>query len=106
MADPKPSKDYQKELKDLYDTGTSDRDIDAAKQKQKEQSDMLMKQAAALAGPKKEEKKETPMDAIRALGESATKKPYKKGGMVKKMAKGGTASSRADGCAVRGKTRA
>ena len=32
----------------------------------------------------------------------------KKGGMVKtkKMAKGGTASSRADGCAVRGKTRA
>jgi hypothetical protein len=30
----------------------------------------------------------------------------KKGGAVKKMAKGGTASSRADGCAVRGKTRA
>jgi len=31
----------------------------------------------------------------------------KKGGMIKKMAKGGmTASSRADGCAVRGKTRA
>ena len=32
----------------------------------------------------------------------------KKGGKVKakKMAKGGTASSRADGCAVRGKTRA
>jgi hypothetical protein len=30
----------------------------------------------------------------------------KKGGMIKKMAKGGTASSRADGCAVRGKTKA
>ena len=30
----------------------------------------------------------------------------KKGGTVKKMAKGGTASSRADGCCVRGKTRA
>ena len=30
----------------------------------------------------------------------------KKGGTVKKMAKGGTASSRADGCAVRGKTKA
>lgn len=29
----------------------------------------------------------------------------KKGGMVKKMAKGGSASSRADGCAVKGKTR-
>jgi hypothetical protein len=31
---------------------------------------------------------------------------YKKGGTVKKMAKGGTASSRADGCCVRGKTKA
>jgi hypothetical protein len=30
---------------------------------------------------------------------------YKKGGSVKKMAKGGSASSRADGCAQRGKTR-
>jgi hypothetical protein len=30
----------------------------------------------------------------------------KKGGMIKKMSNGGTASSRADGCAVRGKTRA
>ena len=100
MAD----KDYQKELKDLYDTGTSDRDVEAAKQKQKAQYEMLMKQAASMMRP--EEKKETPMDAIRALGESATKKPYKKGGMVKKMAKGGTASSRADGCAIRGKTRA
>jgi len=30
----------------------------------------------------------------------------KKGGTVKKMAKGGSASSRADGCAIRGKTRA
>ena len=33
-------------------------------------------------------------------------KPVKKGGMIKKMAKGGTASSRADGCCVRGKTKA
>ena len=30
---------------------------------------------------------------------------YKKGGKVKKMAGGGSASSRADGCAVKGKTR-
>jgi hypothetical protein len=30
----------------------------------------------------------------------------KKGGKVKKMAKGGSASARADGCAIRGKTRA
>jgi hypothetical protein len=57
------SSDQQKELKDLYETGISDRDIAAAK-------------------------------------------GNKKGGVIKKMAKGGTASSRADGCAVRGKTRA
>jgi hypothetical protein len=31
---------------------------------------------------------------------------FKRGGKVKKMAKGGSASSRADGCAIRGKTRA
>lgn len=32
--------------------------------------------------------------------------PYKKGGKVKKMAKGGsTASKRADGCATKGKTK-
>lgn len=30
---------------------------------------------------------------------------YKKGGKVKNMAAGGSASSRADGCAVKGKTR-
>jgi hypothetical protein len=29
----------------------------------------------------------------------------KKGGAVKKMAKGGTASKRADGCATKGKTK-
>ena len=33
-------------------------------------------------------------------------KPVKKGGMIKKMAKGGmTASSRADGCCTKGKTK-
>ena len=32
-------------------------------------------------------------------------KPVKKGGMIKKFSKGGTASARADGCAVKGKTK-
>ena len=31
--------------------------------------------------------------------------PFKKGGKVKKMAKGGSASKRADGCATKGKTK-
>ena len=38
-------------------------------------------------------------------GEAYNDAGYKKGGKVKKMAKGGSASSRADGCAVKGKTR-
>jgi hypothetical protein len=37
--------------------------------------------------------------------ELAVDSGYKKGGKVKKMATGGSASSRADGCAVKGKTR-
>lgn len=37
--------------------------------------------------------------------EASRTTPYKKGGKVKKMAKGGTASSRADGIAERGKTK-
>jgi len=94
MADNKPSKDYQKELKDLYDTGTSDRDIDAAKQKQKAQYEALMKQGAAMGAPAKEEKKETPMDAL-----SKAAKKFKKGGKVS------SASSRADGCCTKGKTK-
>ena len=56
--------DQQKELKDLYETGISDKDIAAAK-------------------------------------------GNKKGGMIKKMASGGKVSqlAKANGCAVRGKTR-
>ena len=38
-------------------------------------------------------------------GMSYNESPFKKGGAVKKMAKGGSASNRADGCAVRGKTK-
>jgi hypothetical protein len=38
-------------------------------------------------------------------GEAYNDAGYKKGGKVKKMAKGGSASSRADGCATKGKTK-
>jgi hypothetical protein len=43
--------------------------------------------------------------APRLSDESLDYAGFKKGGAVKKMAKGGSASSRADGCAVRGKTK-
>ena len=46
------------------------------------------------------------MDQATDRGYEYTKKrPFKNGGAVKKMAKGGSASSRADGCAQRGKTK-
>lgn len=46
------------------------------------------------------------MDRATDRGYEYTKKrPFKNGGAVKKMAKGGSASKRADGCAIRGKTK-
>ena len=43
--------------------------------------------------------------APRLSDESLDYAGFKKGGAVKKMAKGGSASSRADGCATKGKTK-
>jgi hypothetical protein len=65
--------------------------------------------------PKNNEKVRQSQEAARAQMLDTIKKSMsgpnvpgeykKKGGMIKKMAKGGTASSRADGCVVRGKTK-
>ena len=49
-----------------------------------------------------EDKDYSAMDTLKRMGKKAL--GMKKGGCVK-MAKGGSASARADGCAVRGKTR-
>jgi len=88
MADKntKPSIDYQKELKDLYDTGTTDRQVDAAKQKQKE--------AATPVPAKAPPVKYAPSKEISKFNDN-----YKKGGKVS------SASSRADGIATKGKTK-
>ena len=113
------AKNYDNELKDLYDTGTSDRDIEAAKQKQKAQYEALMKQGAAMGAPAKEEEEETPMKAmmrgaLKANSAAQGMGPMKgtgmkKGGKVKAkcMASGGKVSqlSKANGIAVRGKSR-
>ena len=52
---------------------------------------------------------DTAADKRRRMEEEETKKKQapgmKHGGTVKKMAKGGTASKRADGCATKGKTK-
>lgn len=63
--------------------------------KKKEMYDAAVKKEA-------EDKDYSPMDAIKKMGKSVL--GLKKGGCVK-MAKGGSASARADGCAQRGKTR-
>jgi hypothetical protein len=56
------------------------------------------------AGTSMSDESKAQIDATNKGYEYATKNK-RKGGMVKKYAKGGSASSRADGCAVKGKTR-
>lgn len=58
----------------------------------------------ALAERRKK-KDGTPMTPAEEAAETQTTPGMKKGGAVKKMASGGSASKRADGCAIRGKTR-
>lgn len=55
----------------------------------------------------KQREKEAAQAAMKAAPSvvKATQPGMKKGGKVKKMASGGSASKRADGCAQRGKTR-
>jgi len=142
----KESKDYQKELKDLYDTGITDKQINEAKQKQKEISPLPEPKGYSvesnsskkpeptfksdvdniISGVKKADNKInealTPVRKVMVkaagkeepgllgeysgLSKNLSELKKKKGGMIKKMASGGSASSRADGCCVRGKTRA
>ena len=58
-----------------------------------------------LASSRKSKKDGTPMTPAEEAASVKTATPMKKGGSVKKMASGGSASKRADGCAIRGKTR-
>ena len=84
--------DYQKELKDRYDTGTTDEDIAVAKQKAAEMANMMKQPAGqGTMGPMQGMKK----------GGKVKAKP------VKKMASGGKVSqlAKANGIAVRGKSR-
>ena len=138
------AKNYQNELKDLYDTGITDRQINEAKQKQKEISRVPKPKEYSVestdskkpeptfksdvdnmvSGLKKVDRKiNDTLDPngilrkgmVKAAGKeergilgdySDLSRDFpelkkKKGGMIKS-----SASSRADGCCVRGKTRA
>ena len=88
----------------------------AAKKLDKDTKEFQAKQKAEFDKPRKNMPTENDMgpSVKKGIEEGLTKgmggkaMGMKKGGKVKvkKMAKGGTASSRADGCCVRGKTRA
>jgi hypothetical protein len=58
-----------------------------------------------LSQQRRKKKDGTEMTAAEEAAAVKTATPMKKGGQVKKMASGGSASKRADGCAIRGKTR-
>jgi hypothetical protein len=61
-------------------------------------------QNAKAAAEMKEQDKKKPDSTQAKINKMTNYGGYKKGGCVK-MSKGGSASSRADGCAVKGKTR-
>jgi len=126
--DTKESKDYQKELKDLYDTGITDKQIDDAKQNQPRDIALLGYSRygrSNLTGPQREigpsrlhqygagntfsdlEERDKNIDKAydQKIGPKMKKGGKVKAKPVKKMAKGGSASSRADGCCVKGKTK-
>ena len=77
-----------------------DKDI----RKKMEGMKMLTDVGETPASTSMSEESKAQIDATNKGYEYATKNK-RNGGMVKKMAKGGSASSRADGCAVKGKTR-
>jgi len=133
------AKDYQSELKDLYDTGITDRQINEAKQKQKEISRVPKPKEYSVestgskkpeptfksdvdnmvSGLKKVDRKiNDTLDPVRKVMIKAAGKEEpgilsKYSGLTKFVPEGkkkggsiSSASSRADGCCVRGKTRA
>ena len=86
--------DNQAELKELFETGTSDRQIQQAKERNKKDAELLIQQAKKNQA-KKGLKGYSSSEEVKKFDEN-----YKKGGKVS------SASKRADGCCIRGKTRA
>jgi hypothetical protein len=60
---------------------------------------------ALESAEKEKQEKEKAAQANMMTGSPGMAPGMKRGGAVKKMAKGGSASSRADGCAAKGKTK-
>ena len=97
--------DNQEELRQLYESGVSDRQMEAAKARNKADYELLMKQGMNLMRP--EEKKKTALDALKDLGEGGAKaaEEYRSKKSMKKGGKVSSASKRADGIATKGKTK-
>lgn len=79
------------------------RELSERRAKDPEQYDKQMEMYRAAKQKEKEDEDYSALDTLKEVGKKAF--GMKKGGKVKKMAKGGSASSRADGCAQRGKTK-
>jgi hypothetical protein len=65
----------------------------------------LVPKALSDSFEKEKQEKEKAAQANMMSGSPGMAPGMKRGGAVKKMAKGGSASSRADGCAAKGKTK-
>ena len=127
--------EYQQELNDLYEYGVTDKQIQDAKKKSEEiksKFDIENYKSKDVSSKKPEPTFKSDVDNIvsgvkkgytkiddtlnkgfaKAAGKTekgilntSISKDYKKGGMIKKYSKGGTASARADGIATKGKTK-
>lgn len=78
------------------------RELSERRAKDPEKYDKQMEMYRAAKQKEKEDEDYSAVDTLKEVGKKAL--GMKKGGCVK-MAKGGSASKRADGCAQRGKTR-
>jgi hypothetical protein len=84
------------------------RSYEEARQTAAEQKRRMAAQTRAAGTTDMDTLRKSDMDAYLPVDEQRIYSQFKKGGAVKKMASGGktsSASSRADGCAMRGKTR-
>jgi hypothetical protein len=105
----KTTGDYEKEAYDkkypkaVLPTKKQVEDKQLSNEYKKDPEAFVKKEQMYDSAIKQDKEDYSPIDT---LGEALKSMVNKKGGgSIKKMAKGGTASSRADGCATKGKTR-
>jgi hypothetical protein len=105
----KTTGDYEKEAlekkypKAVFPTKKQVEDKQLSNEYKKDPESFVKKEQMYDSATKQDKEEWHPLDTLGEALKSVVNK--KQGGSIKKMAKGGTASSRADGCATRGKTK-